>query len=312
MSTETRDYYEVLGVARTADKAEIDKAYRKLAIQYHPDKNPGDEAAERKFKEASEAYEVLSDEKKRKAYDQFGSAGLKDMGFEGFQDRSAEDIFSHFGDIFGGLFGGGGQAGARRGFGTRGGFGSQGGGGFGQAGGFGRARARRGSDYRHKLAIGFAEAALGGERQLTLTLPKAGGVQAEQERISVRIPAGIGDGSTLRLQGKGGPGVGGGPNGDLLLEITVYPHPEFERDGNDIRSTLAVPLKVAILGGKVDVPTVRGDVALKVPPGTSSGAVLRLKGQGVASEPPGDHLVRTAIELPEKIPEALREAAESL
>ncbi len=302
MRTGTEDYYEILGVGRSASDDDIKKAYRRLAIRYHPDKNPGDEEAERRFKAASEAYEVLSDPKKREAYDRFGVDGLKDMGFEGFQDSSAQDIYSHFGDIFSGLFGGG----RTTSFG--GGFGDFSGGGFGGGGGgFGGRVRQRGSDYRHKLGISFHEAALGGQRDLTLSMPDSRG-GSTQQRIGVRIPPGIETGAVLRLAGKGGPGIGGGASGDLLLEINVHDDPRFERTGRDIRSTVKVPLRTAVLGGAVDVETLRGTVELRVPPRTSSDAVLRLKEQGIDGTPRGDHLVRVAIVLPDEIPPALEDA----
>jgi molecular chaperone DnaJ len=338
-----KDFYEVLGVSKDASDEEIKKAYRKLALKYHPDKNPNNPEAERKFKEAAEAYEVLSDKEKRKLYDSRGAEGLRDMGFEGFQ--SNEDIFAHFGDIFGDIFG-------RR-------FHRQ------------AATPQRGGDVRYSIAVGFLDAALGATREISIpvheTCPDCRGTGAEggveepcpecggsghvsrqgkrqggffsvssvcpkcggtgkaggrpcrtcggegrvfrEKRISLKIPPGVTDGQVLRLAGQGEAGVRGGPAGDLLLEVGVGQHPDFTRDGLDIRSTVKVPVKTALLGGEVEVPTLRGKIALKVPRGTSSGSVLRLRGQGVdARGAKGDHLVRAEITVPKELPPEVEEA----
>src|SRR5690606_31232443 len=189
MPTTTRDYYEILGVSRDATPEQIKKAYRKLALKYHPDKNKDDPEAERRFKEAAEAFEVLSDPEKRSTYDQFGTAGLKNNGFQGFQQESPDWILRHFSDIFGDIFGGGFS---------------------GDVFGGGRRRAttppRRGVNVRHSLRITFREAALGITRELTLAEPNG-----ETRTISRRIPAGIENGAVLRLAGRGGEGSGGGP-----------------------------------------------------------------------------------------------------
>ena len=282
MSTTTEDYYKILGISRNASEDEIKKAYRKLALKYHPDKNPDNPAAEQKFKEAAEAYEVLSDPKKREAYDQFGSAGLKNMGFEGFQQSSAEDIFSHFSDIFSDFF-------------------EPGTGMFRE-----RAFPQKGADIRYRLSAPFADAALGATRDITIS---GVGTEAATKTISLKIPAGIQDGAVLRLGGRGEPGIGGGPPGDLLLEIQVEAHASFQRDGLDIRSTVKVPLETAVLGGEVDVQTLRRTLSLKVPPRTSSDSWLRLKDQGIASaQGKGNHLVRVVITVPQDIPPDLEEA----
>lgn len=292
--TGTKDYYKSLGVTRESDDQEIQQAYRKLALQYHPDKNAGDAKAEAKFKEISEAYEVLSDPEKRKMYDLRGADGLKDMGYEGF--ASTDDIFAHFGDLFSDLFGGGARGG---GFETRDPFGGRG---FRQR----AAPPRRGQDIRHRVSISFEEAALGTSRELRT------GVSGGQT-LSVKIPAAVDDGAVLRLSAQGQPGSHGGPQGDLLLEIQINKHPEFTRDGLDIRSTATVPVRTALLGGSVDVRTLHGTIALKIPPLTSSDALLRLRGQGIkTARAQGDHLVRVAIAMPKEISDDLKKALEEL
>lgn len=284
MATTTRDYYEILGVAKDATPEQIKKAYRKLALKYHPDKNKDDPEAERRFKEAAEAYEVLSDPEKRSTYDQFGPAGLRDHGFQGFQQESPDFIVRHFSDIFGDLFGG------------------SFGGGFG--GGFRRPQPRRGADVRQRLRITFREAVLGASRDLSLTHPSG-----ESKRIELRIPPGIENGAVLRLAGRGPAGPGGGPPGDLLIEIAVDADPDFTRDGLDIRSSVKVPLKTAVLGGEVDVRTVHGVVGLKIPPRTSSDSWLRIRSHGVRTpEHEGDHLVRAVITVPREISPELESA----
>lgn len=286
--SDKRDYYEILGVGRDASDAEVKKAYRALALKYHPDKNKGDEQAESRFKEAAEAFEVLSDSEKRATYDRHGADGLRNMGFEGFQNVRTEEIFGRFSSVFGDLSGGGGAGG---GFST-GMFGS------------GEPSARRGADLRHPLRVTFREAALGGSRELAL--PGSTG----ESRIEVRIPANVGDGQALRIAGKGQPGANGGPAGDLLIEISVDSHHEFTRQGKNIRSSVKVPLKIAVLGGKVTVNTLREEVQLAVPPGTSSDSVLRLKGQGAGGDDPGDHLVRVVVTVPEEPGDELKAALE--
>lgn len=295
--TGTKDYYKSLGVSRESGEEEIQQAYRKLALKYHPDKNAGDAKAEAKFKEISEAYEVLSDPEKRKMYDLRGADGLKDMGYEGFS--STDDIFTHFGDLFSDLFGGGGARGG-------------GGGGFGQDPFGGRgfrqrvAIPRRGQDIRHRVSISFEEAALGTSRELRTGA--SGG-----QTLSVKIPAAVDDDAVLRLSAQGQPGTNGGPQGDLLLEIQIGKHPELTRDGLHIRSTATVTVKTALLGGSVDVRTLHGTIALKIPPLTSSDALLRLRGQGIkTAKGQGDHLVRVAISMPKELPDDVKKALEEL
>ena len=288
--SDNRDYYEILGVGRDASDAQIKKAYRTQALKYHPDKNKGDEQAESRFKEAAEAFEVLSDSEKRATYDRYGADGLRNMGFEGFQNVKTEDIFGRFSGVFEDLFGGTGAPGEF----STGMFGS------------GEPPARRGADLKHPLRVTFREAALGGSRELALPGPNG------ESRLEVRIPGNVGDGQLLRIAGKGQSGANGGPAGDLLIEISIDPHHEFTRQGKNIRSSVKVPLRIAVLGGKVTVNTLREEVELAVPPGTSSDSVLRLKGQGAGGDDPGDHLVRVVVTLPDEPSEELKAALEDL
>jgi molecular chaperone DnaJ len=330
-----RDYYEVLGVEPNASVEEIKKAYRKLALKDHPDRNPGDKAAEERFKQASEAYQILSDPERRAQYDRFGHAAFEPgAGFGGFDFSSSgfEDIFS---DIFGDFFGG------RR----------------------GRSRARRGDDLRYDLEIGFEEAIRGVEKKIEVprlvactacaglgtkdgrpretcgtcrgtgqvryqqglfsiaktcghcqgqgTLLRdpcrsCGGSGAERstQTLSVRIPAGVDSGSRLKLRGEGEGGSNGGPAGDLYVVLHVRQHPLFTRDGNDVVCEVPIGFTQAALGAEIDVPTVEGKVKLKVPAGTQSGNVFRLKGKGVPDVRGygrGDALVRVVVETPRKL-----------
>ena len=287
------DYYEVLGVAKTSTPEEIKKAYRKLALKYHPDKNQGNKAAEEKFKQISEAYAVLSDKDKRQNYDTYGA--------EGFQQRySQEDIFrgSDLNDILQGLFGGGG-----RGFSFRTGQGGgdpfgaffrqgQGGGGFG----FQQGPPPKGQDLSLELPITLEEVLHGGEKTISL------GRGAQSDKVSVKIPAGIDSGKKLRVSGKGNPSQFGGPPGDLYLLITVLPHGLFSREEDDLIVDRKLPYSTMVLGGKVDVPTLEGKtLSVKVPHGTQANARLRLKGHGLPSGPHGprgDLYVRLNVEIP--------------
>lgn len=364
---EKRDYYEVLGVAKTATKDELKKAYRKLAIKYHPDKNPGDKEAEEKFKEAAEAYDVLSDDEKRAKYDQFGH----NMGPQGFPGggggfystggMSMDDIFAQFGDIFGG-----------HGFGGFGGFG-------GAAGGRARQRRqRRGSDLRIKVKLTLEDIAKGvtktlkiptfvkcshcdgtgakdgvafstcttchgtgtvtqiqhtilGDMQSTATCPTCEGsgkvitekchfchgegVVREENTVSFNIPAGVSDGMTLTIKGKGNAPRGGGVNGDLLVVIEEIKHPELIRDGNDVIYNLMLDLPTATLGGSVEVPTISGRARLKIAPGTQPGKVLRLRGKGLPSTEgygTGDELINVMVYIPENLTDAEKSSIESL
>ena len=296
-----RDYYEVLGVGRNADAAEIKRAYRKLAKKYHPDTNPNDTHAEERFKEISEAYDVLSDEEKRKMYDQFGHAAFEEGGAGGYGysqnngngfhefhfhtgdgNVNMDDLFS---DLFGGSFRKGGFRSTGSGFhdsgfhdsGFRGsGFHDSGFGGFGSSG-FGGGFSGRGADLNADVDVTFDEAAFGGKKVIHLK-DSSGRVQSYE----VNIPAGIESGKSIRLRGKGQPGTGGGEPGDLILKVNVQDKPGFRREGADVYSTISVPFTTAVFGGEVSVQTIDGRVVCKIRPGTQSGTKIRLRGKGVA------------------------------
>jgi molecular chaperone DnaJ len=315
-----RDFYEILGVAKNANEDEIKKAYRKLAIKYHPDKNPDDKAAEEKFKEAAEAYEVLSDPEKRQRYNQFGHAGVGSGGAGGFGGMNMDDIFSQFGDIFGGAFGGG----------------------FAGGGGRGR-RVTRGTNLRVKVKLSLKEIATGVEKKIKVnkhvsckTCSGSGakngnfetcrscngsgtitrvqqtilgamqtqstcgtchgegrivkdkcntchgdGIVREEEVISINIPAGVAEGMQLSMNGKGNAAPRGGINGDLLILIEEEEHPQLKREGNHLIYFLNVSFPDAALGTSVEIPTVDAKAKIKIEPGTQSGKVLRLKGKGL-------------------------------
>ena len=272
-----RDYYEILGVGRGATPEEIKKAYRKLAVQYHPDKNPGDKVAEEKFKEASNAYSVLSDPEKRRVYDTRGHAGVDGMGFEGY--RTMDDIFANLNldDIFG------------RGFGGFGGFGDA----FGDA--FGQRRTAaptRGRDVRMNISIPFSDAVLGSKKE----------VNVQGKRLTLTIPPGIEDGKTLRIRGQG-ESLGIGMSGDLLVTVSVQPHSTLTRDGLDLLTDAKISMTTAALGGSVRVKTLTDDVDLKISPGAQPGQQLRLRGRGAAdaSGRKGDLRVRLIVEIPKSL-----------
>ena len=311
------DYYKTLGVSRDADAAEIRKAYRKLARENHPDRNPDDPRAAETFKAVGEAYGVLSDAEKRSAYDRFGSnykqfgggpggrgpgGGSPFGGFGGGQQVDVGDLFGEGGfdlnDLLGGL-GGAGRRGPRR---------PPGGGPFG--GGGARTRARKGADVRTNVTVPFTLAARGGEYELDLD---RGGAR---ESLTVKIPAGIAPGGTMRLAGKGEPGGPGGAPGDLLLTVEVAPHPVFRRDGNNLVCDVPLTPAEAALGAKVDVPTLSdGEVTLTIPAGTAGGAKLRLRGKGVPdrkTRTDGDQIVQTKIVVPKTLTDRQRELYEEL
>ena len=293
-----KDYYEVLGIKKGADSAEIKKAYRKLAKQYHPDSNEGNSYAAEKFKEINEAYGVLGDEKKKKLYDQYGSAAFDDMG--GFKGNSSgsygynqggfhEFHFENggnFDDILKNMFGGGGFA-----QGAAGGFG-----GSGYAGGF----RQKGSDIHSTIQVSFDEAAFGGKRRIRIQ-----GEDGQIKTLEIDIPAGIASEKVIRLKGKGSAGTGGGQPGDLLLKILVSDKPGYTREGQDVHTTVYIPFTTAVFGGQVRMSTIYGDVQCRIRPGTQSGSQIRLKGKGIVSmgnpSVHGDQYVTIEIQVPQNL-----------
>ncbi len=352
--SQKRDCYDVLGIARDASEDQVKKAYRKLAMKYHPDRNPGDKTAEEKFKEATECYEILSNAELRQRYDQFGwgafERGNGRGGFGGAGHIDLEEAMRAFASAFGGGGGGGGFGGSF--------FESL----FGGMGGGARDRdgRSRGSDLRYDLEIDFEEAAFGSQRELTLQVvedceacqgtgadgksqretcsacggrgmvvnsngffqirqpcPRCGGTgeiirhpcrkcngegRAKVSRkINLTIPAGVDTGSRMRLSGKGEGGSRGGPPGDLFVVLHVREHELFSRDGLDVHCEVPIPFHIAALGGEVQIPTLRGDVPLKIPAGTQPGKVFTLRGLGlpnVRGTGTGDHVVAVAVEVP--------------
>ncbi len=333
MSTK-RDYYEVLGVSREVDDKTLKAAYRKLALKYHPDRNPDDKQAEDRFKEASEAYDVLHDAQKRQIYDQYGHQGLEGSGFSGF--GGFDDIFSSFGSIFEDLFG------------------------FSNGGGRSQNRAQRGSDLRYDLSLSFMEAAFGTETEIELnksetctscsgsgcepgTSPEtcghchgSGQVSRSQgfftvrttcprcqgngqsiphpcpqcrgrgqvvasKKVSVKIPAGVDSGSRLRLNGEGEAGALGGPPGDLYVFINVEAHDFFKRDKTDVICQIPISFVQATLGDSLTVPTLVGEKTLKIPKGTQYGDIFRFRGEGIASLRSGrrgEQIIQVIIKTP--------------
>lgn len=342
-----RDYYEILSVERTATEVEIKKAYRNLAVKYHPDKNPGNKEAEEKFKEASEAYEVLSDAQKRQIYDQFGHQGLSGSGFSGFS--GVEDIFSSFGDIFEDFFGFSGRGRAR-------------------------SRGQRGNDLSFEVEIDFLEACKGCEKNIQITKnvtcntchgsgAKPGtssktcsycrgrgqvghtqgfftisstcpqcqgsgevieahcqdcrgrGVTQQSKKINVKIPAGVDNGLRLVLRGEGEAGMRGGDAGDLYVLITVHPHEHFKRDGADVHFNLNIGMAEAALGCKVKVPVLEGEEEIEVPEGTQSGQKIVLKEKGaheLKARGHGDFIITVTVLTPKSLTKEERELLEKL
>jgi molecular chaperone DnaJ len=347
VSVTKRDYYEILGVVKTADGEEIKRAYRRLAMKYHPDRNPGNAEAEVKFKECAEAYEVLSDDAKRRRYDQFGHGGVS--GGHDFSHMDVTDIFSMFDDIFGGAFGG--RAGG--------------------GGGGGRARAARGFDLETQVELSLAEVATGAEKtieferqdncdtckgtgakpgsspvvcvqcggngrvaqqgfggmfRMVTTCPNCrgrgsvvrehcmscGGTgrQLRKQTVTVKIPAGVHEGQAVRITGQGEPGDAGAPPGDLHCYITVKPHPLFSRHNNDLVCQFPISFTQAALGATIEVPTLKGSENLDIPAGTQHGEVFKLRGKGlpdVRSHRAGDELVQVLIEVPKRLTEKQRQ-----
>jgi curved DNA-binding protein len=297
-----KDYYDILGVNKKASDEEIKRAYRKMAMKYHPDRNPNKKEAEERFKEINEAYAVLSDQETRKQYDTFGA--------EGFRQRfTQEDIFRgfDFDEILSGLFGGRGRRESR--FGGRGGFDF--GDFFSGQGGYqdtGR-MPQRGEDILYELSISLEEAASGGEKRVSYR--KNGRI----EEVSVKIPKGIPAGKKLRLVGKGMQGRNGGPPGDLYLQISVRDHPIFTREGDDLVVEKEVGFSEAVLGTTVEVPTLEGKKRVKVPPGTQSHTKMRLKGLGLPRfqrEGRGDELVKVIVRVPKRVSEKSKKLIEEL
>ena len=282
---ERKDYYKILGIDKNADENTIKKAYRKLAKKYHPDPNAGNAQAAEKFKQITEAYSVLSDPEKKKMYDQFGTAdyqggqgpfGGANGGYQEFHfDGNPEDMDDILGGMFGGMFGG--HGGKRRTSGAD--------------------YQSRGRDITSDLTVTFDEPAFGCDKMITLT-----GSDGRKQTLQLHIPAGIEDGKSLRLQGKGGAGVNGAPAGDLLICIHVAEKPGFTRKGADVYTTANIPFTTAVLGGEAIINTLNGRVSCRIKPGTQSGSKIRLKGKGVANmrDPKifGDLYVTVQIEVP--------------
>jgi DnaJ-class molecular chaperone len=289
-----KDYYDLLGVKKNATEDEIKKAYRKLAKKYHPDKNKGDKAAEDKFKQISEAYAVLGDKEKREQYDRLGKEAFSFGGGPGGGGNPFADFdFGQFRGRAGGRRGGRGATDFTDIFADL----------FGGGGGF-QTGPQRGQDVQAEITIDFRDAVLG----TTLDLQIGG------EAVKVRIPEGVAGGQTIRLRGKGAPGVNGGPAGDLHVLAHVRPHPFFDRRGDDIHIELPITIGEAIQGAQVDVPTIHGPVKAKIPAGTQGGQTFRISGKGVKKKSGGygDHYYKVQIHLPREVPPGATDAVDKL
>ena len=325
---EFKDYYQTLGVTKTSSEKEIKQAYRKLARKFHPDVNPNDKSAEARFKEINEAYEVLGDAAKRKKYDElganwrmyeqaqqsgqgwpggpFGDAGPQggawniNMGGPGggyrtMTEEEMQELFGNqdpFSDFFNTFFGGGGGGGGRE---TR---------------GRGRARSQKGRDIEHSVELTLEEAFHGATRRISI---KQGG---HARSVDVRIPPGVKDGSRVRAAGEGEAGANGGASGDLYLRVQTRPHPVFERRGDDLHTTVSVPVTTAVLGGEAQVPTITGSVRLKIPETTQAKQVFRLKGHGMPvvgkADTRGDLYATIDVQLPRSLTKEQRAHYEAL
>jgi molecular chaperone DnaJ len=346
------DYYEVLGVGRDASDQELKSAYRKQALKYHPDRNPGDHAAEERFKEASEAYQVLSDAEKRAAYDRYGHAGLGAQGFGGGPFAGGMDLGDIFGDLFGEMFSMGGSS----------------------RGGSRGARVQRGDDLRVDLAIDFENAIFGAEKEVKIrrletcgacqgsgsasgrgpsvcpqcqghgqlryqqgfftvartcgacggtgavigdpcTTCRGEGRAAAEIKLNVKVPRGVEEGTRIRYQGGGDAGRRGGPKGDLYIIFSIRPHDFFERHGHDLYCVLPISFPQAALGAEFEIPGIDGPVNIKIPEGTQNGRELHVRGRGVPylnEKGSGDLVVKVAVQIPRKLNRAQRELVAKL
>lgn len=335
-----RDYYEVLGVSKEASEDELKKSYRRLAMKFHPDRNPGDKAAEDKFKEASEAYEVLTDPQKRAIYDKHGHEGLQ-RGGGGFGDFGGAGGFADiFGDVFSDIFGGGGRGGPRRGadlrylmeltleqavFGTTETIRIPSWESCGDCNGHGTADGKKPPACPTCRGAGQVRVQQGffvlqqtcphcRGRGTAVSDPcktcRGAGKQRREKTLEVKIPPGVDTGDRIRLNGEGEPGELGAPSGDLYVQINVKPHEVFDRDGNDLHCTVPISIVAAALGGKLEVPTLEGKVEIDIPEGTQSGRQFRLRGRGVRSvrtSQAGDLYCNVMVETPVKLSKAQKE-----
>lgn len=304
-----KDFYTVLGVGRTSSADEIKKAYRKLAMQYHPDKNPGNKKAEEKFKEISEAYDILSDQKKREMYDQFGHAGTQAgfgggpggpfrgdpfggggfRGGSGFGEANGPEFQDIFGDVFGDIFGARGAGGARQ------------------------RRQQRGADLRYTLSISFEESALGCEKVIHFMRQRGG--KEEAAKLAVNVPAGVKENQKLKLAGEGDLPAQGNLAGDLYVIISIQEHPLYRREENDVLMDLPISFVDALLGTQIEIPTLTGKALIRVPAGTYSGQTFRLKGKGfpqVGGFGQGDMLVKIQVDIPSILSKDQKELVEKL